>query len=69
MVDELRPAPQDLRHFQSLKPPVRREDPWYMVRGESAAEELQPNVIWDSNGIPARWRDPFIGFRCAKDPQ
>jgi serine/threonine-protein kinase len=69
MVDELRPAPQDLRHFQSLKPPVRREDAWYMVRGESAAEELQPNVIWDSNGIPARWRDPFIGFRCAKDPQ
>ena len=67
IVDELRPAPADLSHFASMKPPPTKDQPWYIVRGQSAAEPLYQDVIWDSNAAPDNWRDPYIGFRCVKD--
>ncbi|MDE3167530.1 MAG: protein kinase [Acidobacteriota bacterium] len=67
IVDQVRQPPSDVRRFQSLKPPPQAGEAWYMIRGQSAAEPLLQDVIWDSYGVPERWRDPFIGFRCAKD--
>ena len=67
-VDKLRAPPSDIRRFQAMQPPARLDEPWYMIRGQSAAEPLLENVIWDSYAVPARWKDPFIGFRCAQDP-
>jgi serine/threonine-protein kinase len=68
-VDQRRDPPKDIRRFQSMKPPARPDEPWYMIRGQSAAEPLSPDAIWDSYAVPERWKDAFIGFRCAKDPQ
>ncbi len=67
-VDKLRAPPSDIRRFQKMQPPASPDEPWYMIRGQSAAEPLLENVIWDSYAVPARWKDPFIGFRCAQDP-
>ncbi|MBS1854452.1 MAG: protein kinase [Acidobacteria bacterium] len=66
-VDQVRQPPSDIRRFQSMKPPPQPGEPWYMIRGQSAAEPLLQDVIWDSYSVPERWKDPFIGFRCAKD--
>jgi len=39
-----------------------------MIRGESHFEsQLQPGVLWDSFAVPARWKDPAVGFRCVKE--
>jgi formylglycine-generating enzyme required for sulfatase activity len=67
LVDARRPPPSDVRAFQTLKPPARPDEPWYMIRGESAGEPLAKEVLWDSYGVPARWRNGFIGFRCVKE--
>ena len=67
LVDKLRAAPSDLSPFQSLKPPLRPGEPFYMIRGESAWEALADGVIWDSYAVPERWKDEHVGFRCAKD--
>jgi serine/threonine-protein kinase len=67
LVDKLRTAPSDLRPFQALKPPLRPDDAWYMIRGESAWEPLVDGAIWDSSAVPGRWKDSHVGFRCVKD--
>jgi len=67
-VDQQRDPPKDIRRFESLKPPPRPGEPWYMIRGQSAAEPLLQDVIWDSYAVPERWKDSMIGFRCAKNP-
>jgi serine/threonine-protein kinase len=66
-VDQARQPPSDTRRFQTMKPPPAPGEPWYMIRGQSAAEPLLQDVIWDSYGVPERWKDPYIGFRCARD--
>jgi serine/threonine-protein kinase len=67
-VDQKRDPPKDIRRFLSMQPPPRPEESWYMIRGQSAAEPLAPDVIWDSYAVPERWKDGMIGFRCAKNP-
>jgi formylglycine-generating enzyme required for sulfatase activity len=67
IVDKVRPAPANLARFQKMKPPPTASQPWYMIRGQSAAEPLLDDVIWDSTGIPDGFHDAFIGFRCVKD--
>jgi formylglycine-generating enzyme required for sulfatase activity len=51
-----------------LKPPPTANEPWYRARGESYAEPLAPEVMYDASTIPARWKDRTIGFRCVMDP-
>ena len=62
------PSPQVVKGFAAiLKPPARADEPWYMMRGESCQEKLiAESVIWDHAAIPARWKDPYVGFRCVK---
>jgi serine/threonine-protein kinase len=67
LVDKRRPAPSDLRPFRSLKPPLQPDEAWYMIRGQSAWQPLADGAIWDSNGVPERWKERSVGFRCAKD--
>ena len=54
----------------NLGPPTR-EEPWYMVRGQSffAAEKLDPAGLWDNSTVPERGAAENIGFRCLKDAQ
>ena len=67
LVDKQRPAPSDLRQFRKMKPPLQPDEAWYMIRGQSAGEPLADSAIWDSNGVPERWKNWSVGFRCAKD--
>jgi serine/threonine-protein kinase len=67
LVDKTRPAPADKSPFRSLKPPLQPDEAWYMIRGESALEPLADDAIWDSNGVPERWKQQNVGFRCVKD--
>jgi formylglycine-generating enzyme required for sulfatase activity len=67
-VDEAEPPTANaLKRFQSLKPPPSKNEPWYMIRGQSWGEPLMPAVIWDSTVAPGRWKAPNLGFRCVKD--
>jgi serine/threonine-protein kinase len=69
-----RGTPSDglLKHFTAdlkMQPPPTFDDPWYLVRGGSFKSELRPELMWDHSTIPLLWKDPNIGFRCAKDAQ
>jgi len=67
-VDEAEPPTANaLKRFQSLTPPPSKNEPWYMIRGQSWGEPLMPAVIWDSTVAPGRWKAPNLGFRCVKD--
>jgi serine/threonine protein kinase len=62
------PSPEAIENFRiKLDPAPRKDEPWYQIRGESFEEPLAQAVIWDSTTVPARWKRPNIGFRCAKD--
>jgi formylglycine-generating enzyme required for sulfatase activity len=62
------PSPEAIENVRIyLKPPLQADEPWYQIRGESFKEPLAQNVIWDFTTVPARWKRPEIGFRCAKD--
>jgi len=67
LVDKLRPAAADLSPFQSLQPPLRSDEAWYMIRGLSAWTPLVDGATWDSTAVPERWKDSSLSFRCAKD--
>ena len=68
-VDQLRtPSAEALQGYQTLKPPPRADEDWYMIRGQSSGEPLQNTVTWESVPVPARWKDVYIGFRCVKNP-
>jgi serine/threonine-protein kinase len=53
---------------RKLAPPTR-DEPWYMVRGQSffAAEKLDPAGLWDNSTVPERGAAENIGFRCVRD--
>jgi formylglycine-generating enzyme required for sulfatase activity len=56
--------------FKEMKlAPPTRDEPWYMVRGQSffAAEKLDPAGLWDNSTVPERGAAENIGFRCVKD--
>jgi serine/threonine-protein kinase len=58
--------------FKTLKlAPPTREEPWYMIRGQSfgAQEPLDPAGLYDSSTVPERGAADNIGFRCVKDAQ
>jgi serine/threonine-protein kinase len=56
--------------FRQLKlAPPTRDEPWYMVRGQSffAGEKLDPAGLWDISTAPERSSAIDTGFRCVKD--
>ncbi|MCX6629747.1 MAG: bifunctional serine/threonine-protein kinase/formylglycine-generating enzyme family protein [Candidatus Solibacter sp.] len=75
LVDEVSPpGPQTFQRltsqFKELKlAPPTREEPWYMVRGQSfdAGEKLEPGGLWDISTVPERLASINTGFRCVKD--
>ena len=70
LVDEFKtPGPHALEFGKQLTPPATPDEPWYTIRGASFSDPLPKDVIWDSITVPARWKNPNIGFRCAKDAQ
>jgi serine/threonine protein kinase len=69
LIDQLIPPSEEAMENFRIKLPIppRADEPWYQIRGGSFDRPLAQNVIWDSTTVPARWKDPNIGFRCAKD--
>jgi serine/threonine-protein kinase len=56
--------------FKELKlAPPTRDEPWYMVRGQSfsAGEKLEPGGLWDISTAPERISAIDTGFRCVKE--
>jgi serine/threonine-protein kinase len=57
--------------FRSLKPPLSLTEPFYQARGGSyryfTPANQAPALLYDSSPLPARAREPDVGFRCAKN--
>jgi formylglycine-generating enzyme required for sulfatase activity/predicted Ser/Thr protein kinase len=60
------PSKNAVKRFAGLLPPKEGEL-WYTTRGGSYAESLPTDVLFDYAPVPERWKDPSLGFRCAKD--
>jgi len=66
--EPVKPSAAAVAYFtDKLTPPPTADEPWYQARGESYAEPLSPEVMYDGSSVPARWKDRIIGFRCVKD--
>ncbi len=64
------PTPETAERFsRMLNPPPGPSERWYTIRGGSFGEDLADNVMYDATTVPERFRDPSIGFRCARDPE
>jgi formylglycine-generating enzyme required for sulfatase activity len=68
-VDELiTPSAGALEAYAKLmSPPPTAEEPWYIIRGGAFDIPLIENVNSEWSAVPARFRAPDIGFRCAKN--
>jgi formylglycine-generating enzyme required for sulfatase activity len=75
-VETSAPAPPEsafagyTQYFRDLNPPLSRNEPWHEIRGGSYA--ILPGndaskLVWDFAALPARARQPDVGFRCALD--
>ena len=71
------PIAETARNFAKLlNPPPGPDEAWYEIRGISFRDKLTGKSgadfdyggAWDESAVPARWKDSWIGFRCAKDP-
>ena len=67
-VDELiTPSAGALQSFAKLlSPPPTADEPWYTIRGGAFDLPLVENAAFEWSAVPARFRAPNIGFRCAK---
>lgn len=65
--EEATPDAEERRYFgEQLVPPATSKEKWYRVRGGSFnAGRVLSTVI--SQAVPARWKDPNLGFRCVRD--
>jgi serine/threonine-protein kinase len=68
-VDErVAPSPGALGSFAKLlSPSPTADEPWYTIHGGGFDRPLIENAAFEWSSIPARYRAPNIGFRCAKD--
>jgi serine/threonine-protein kinase len=65
---ETPPSAEAIERFRiAMDPPPNANEPWYMVRGLSFLVPLASEATRDSTTVPARWKAPDLGFRCAKD--
>jgi len=69
LVEELaQPSQQALENFRiALHPPPTPDEPWYTIRGGGFDTPLTDALLWDFTTVPARWKAPNLGFRCARD--
>ena len=75
LVDEVSPPggralAEFTKLFKELEyAPPTRDEPWYMIRGQSfrAEEKLDPAGLWDISTAPERSSAIDTGFRCVKD--
>jgi serine/threonine-protein kinase len=69
-VDELiTPSKGALEAFAKLMtPPPAADEPWYTMGGGAFDVPLIRNAATEWSAVPARFRAPDIGFRCAKSP-
>ncbi len=64
------PSAEDLaRMAKLLQPPPTAEEPWYSTRGGSWTSKLVEAAAERRAAIPARWRDPTVGFRCVRSAE
>jgi len=70
-VDELiTPSAGALDAFAKLMaPPPSADEPWYTIHGGAFDVPLIENASFEWSAVPARFRAPDIGFRCAKIPE
>jgi len=70
-VDELiTPSGGALHAFAKLMtPPPSADEPWYTIHGGAFDIPLIENASFEWSAVPARFRAPDIGFRCAKTPE
>jgi serine/threonine-protein kinase len=68
-VDErVAPSPGALQAYAKLlTPSPTADEPWYTIHGGAFDIPLIANAAFEWSAIPARYRAPDIGFRCAKD--
>jgi predicted Ser/Thr protein kinase len=68
-VDELiTPSAGALQSFARLLTPAPTADePWYTIHGGAYDIPLIENAAFEWSAVPARFRAPDIGFRCAQD--
>jgi serine/threonine-protein kinase len=68
-VDErVAPSAGALQHFAKLlSPSPTADEPWYTIHGGAFDIPLIANAAFEWSAVPARFRAPDIGFRCAKD--
>jgi formylglycine-generating enzyme required for sulfatase activity len=65
--EKVAPDADERRYFgELLKPPPSPEEEWYPIRGGSFKEGRLPTTVI-STAVPARWKDPNLGFRCVRD--
>jgi predicted Ser/Thr protein kinase len=69
-VDELiTPSAGALEAFaRIMSPPPAADEPWYTIHGGAFDVPLIENASYEWSAVPARFRAPDIGFRCAKTP-
>jgi formylglycine-generating enzyme required for sulfatase activity/predicted Ser/Thr protein kinase len=66
----LTPSPELLARFAKLlEPPAGAEEPWVATRGGSWLSKLAEAALPLAGGMPARWRDPSVGFRCVRNAE
>jgi serine/threonine-protein kinase len=63
------PALTALREYEyKLTPPVRADEPWFIVKGGSFNYKLAETSVVLNEIVPGRFRAPDLGFRCVRDP-
>jgi serine/threonine-protein kinase len=70
-VDQLiTPSDGALKAFgKIMSPPPTADEPWYTIHGGAFDVPLIENAASEWSAVPARFRAPDIGFRCAKTPE
>jgi serine/threonine-protein kinase len=70
-VDELiTPSDGALKAFgKIMSPPPAADEPWYTIHGGAFDVPLIENAASEWSAVPARFRAPDIGFRCARTPE
>lgn len=67
--DQTAPTVTALRAYEGkLDPPIRADEPWFLVKGGSFNDKLMETSVPVSAVVPARYRAADLGFRCVKDP-
>jgi serine/threonine-protein kinase len=70
-VDErVAPSPGALQAYAKLlSPSPTADEPWYTIHGGAFDIPLIKDAAFEWSAVPARYRAPDIGFRCAKAAQ